>query len=98
MVELQNGEYKRADLLSKGTIEQLYLAFRLSIIEDISEEKMPIIFDEIFAFFDDFRLRETLKNLYENYSENHQIILFTCTNREVEALRDLNLDYNLISL
>lgn len=98
LVELQNGEYKRADLLSKGTIEQLYLAFRLSIIEDISEEKMPIIFDEIFAFFDDFRLRETLKNLYENYSKNHQIILFTCTNREVEALRDLNLDYNLIRL
>ena len=98
LVELENGEYKNANLLSKGTIEQLYLAFRLSIIEDISNESMPIIFDEIFAYFDDNRLRETIKNLEENYSKRHQIILFTCTKREEEALKDLNIDYNLINL
>ncbi|MBR2704934.1 MAG: AAA family ATPase [Clostridia bacterium] len=98
LVELENGEYKNANLLSKGTIEQLYLAFRLSIIEDISEESMPIIFDEIFAYFDDNRLRETLRNLENNYSKKHQIILFTCTKREEEALNDLNIDYNLINL
>lgn len=98
LVELENGEYKGANLLSKGTIEQLYLAFRLAIIEDISDENMPIIFDEIFAYFDDKRLRETIKNLEDNYSNRHQIILFTCTKREEEALRDLNIDYNLINL
>ena len=98
LVELENGEYKNANLLSKGTIEQLYLAFRLSIIENISEESMPIIFDEIFAYFDDNRLKETLKNLEKNYGERHQIILFTCTNREEVALRDLNIKYNLINL
>ena len=59
---------------------------------------MPIIFDEIFAYFDDNRLRETIKNLEENYSKRHQIILFTCTKREEEALKDLNIDYNLINL
>ena len=98
LVELENGEYKNANLLSKGTIEQLYLAFRLSIIEDISEESMPIIFDEIFAYFDDNRLRETLKTLDNNYSQRHQIILFTCTKREEEALNALNINYNLINL
>lgn len=98
LVELENGDYKNANLLSKGTIEQLYLAFRLSMIEDISEESMPIIFDEIFAYFDDKRLKETLKNLNENYSKMHQILLFTCTKREEEALKALNIDYNLINL
>lgn len=98
LVELPNGEYKSANLLSKGTIEQLYLAFRLSIIEDISEETMPIIFDEIFAYADNNRLRETLKNIENNYSTKHQIILFTCTNREEEALKDLNINYNIINL
>lgn len=98
LVELDNGEYKNANLLSRGTIEQLYLAFRLAIIEDISSENMPIIFDEIFAYFDDERLRETLKNLDENYSDKHQIILFTCTKREEEALKDLHINYNLINL
>ena len=98
LVELNNGEYKNANLLSKGTIEQLYLAFRLAIIEDISNEKMPIMLDEVFAYFDDNRLRETLRNLENNYAQNHQIILFTCTKREEEALKDLNINYNFINL
>lgn len=98
LVELENGDYKSANLLSKGTIEQLYLAFRLSMIEDISKESMPIIFDEIFAYFDNNRLKDTLKNLSENYSKRHQIILFTCTKREEEVLRALNIDFNLINL
>jgi len=98
LVELENGEYKNANLLSKGTIEQLYLAFRFAIIEDISDESMPIIFDEIFAYFDDYRLQESLKNLSENYGKTHQIILFTCTKREEAALKNLNIEYNLINL
>lgn len=97
LVELANGEYKNANFLSKGTIEQLYLAFRLSLIEDITEESMPIIFDEAFAYFDDNRLKETLKSI-NNYSKKHQIILFTCTNREENILRELGLDYNKIVL
>ena len=98
LVELPNGEYKSASLLSKGTIEQLYLAFRLSMIRDISEENMPIIFDEIFAYSDDNRLKEALLNINDNYKDGHQIILFTCTNREENALKELKIDYNLISL
>lgn len=98
LVELLNGEYKNANLLSKGTIEQLYLAFRLALIENISEENMPIIFDEIFAYSDDNRLKETLKNIQENYSSKHQIILFTCTNREEKALMDLGCKYNKVVL
>ena len=47
---------------------------------------------------DDNRLKETLKSLQKNYAENHQIILFTCTKREEEALKNLNIRYNLINL
>lgn len=98
LIELPNGEYKSANRLSIGTIQQLYLSFRLSMIEDISEENMPIIFDEIFAYSDDKRLKETLKNIKERYSNNHQIILFTCTNREENALKELKFNYNKIEL
>lgn len=98
LVELPNGEFKNANLLSKGTIEQLYLAFRLALIEDISEENMPIIFDEIFAYSDDNRLKETLKNIQKNYSDKHQIILFTCTDREEKALINLGCKYNKVIL
>ncbi|MBP3502802.1 MAG: AAA family ATPase [Clostridia bacterium] len=98
LVEQQNGEYKSANRLSIGTIQQLYLSFRLSMIEDISEENMPIIFDEIFAYYDDNRLKDTLKIIKEQYSNNHQIILFTCTKREEETLNELGYTYNKIEL
>ena len=98
LIELPNGEYKNASRLSKGTIQQLYLSFRLSLIDDISEENMPIILDEVFAYYDDKRLKETLKNIEKYYSKNHQIILLTCTNREELALNELGVKYNKINL
>ena len=56
IVENEYGEYIPADLLSTGTIDQLYLSLRLSMIDDLSNEKMPIILDEAFAYYDDDRL------------------------------------------
>ena len=97
IVELPNGEYVSAERLSGGTIEQLYLSLRLSMAKEISDENMPIILDEAFAYYDDERLENTLKFLVENFKEN-QIILFTCTNREKEILNKMDINYNFIEL
>ena len=93
IVELHNGEYMPASRLSVGTIDQLYLSLRLSMVEDLSEENLPIILDEAFAYFDEERLENILKYLNEKF-ENHQIILLTCTNREKEILNRKNIKYN----
>ena len=92
IVEKENGEYVSVDKLSVGTIDQLYLAFRLSIIKEISEEKIPIILDEAFAYYDEKRLENILKYLSEKI--NNQIIIFTCTQREKNILNKLNIKYN----
>ena len=91
IVEIENGDYIPASKLSVGTIDQLYLSLRLSMIEDLSKESMPIILDETFAYFDDERLENVLKYINDKF-KNHQVILLTCTNREKEIL-----DKNLIS-
>ncbi len=96
-VEIENGNYIPGESLSIGTIDQLYLSLRLSVINDISIEKMPIILDETFAYFDDERLENILKFLINNYSDR-QIIIFTCTTREKEALAKLNVKYNLVQM
>lgn len=98
LVEMPNGAYKSANQLSLGTIEQLYLSFRLSVIENLSAERMPIILDEVFAFFDDTRLKETLKNLNNEYAKNHQIIIFTCTRREEHILNEIGYKFNKVEL
>lgn len=95
-IEAENGEYINCNQLSIGTIDQLYLSLRLSAIQEISEETIPIILDESFAYFDNERLENIIKYLDSNY--NNQIIIFTCTNREKDILEKLNIEYNLINL
>ena len=97
IIEMQNGEYVSAEKLSIGTIDQLCLCLRMSMVEEISKEKMPIILDEAFAYYDDERLENILKYLIERFN-NHQLIIFTCTNREKEILNKLNYKFNNIEL
>ena len=97
IVELPSGEYILASKLSVGTIDQLYLSLRLSMIEDLSKESMPIILDEAFAYFDEERLKNILRYMNDKF-KNHQIILLTCTNREKKILEEENIEFNFISL
>ena len=97
IVETENGNYVNANCLSVGTIDQLYLALRLAIADEVAKEKLPIILDEAFAYYDEERLENILSYLNENFKEN-QIIIFTCSNREKEIMSKLNLDFNYIEL
>jgi len=97
IVELENGDYVPVNRMSVGTIDQLYLSLRLSMIDEMSEEKVPILLDEAFAFYDDERLKNILLYLNSEYKER-QIIVFTCTNREKEILEKNNIFYNYLEL
>ncbi len=97
IVEKENGEYVNAEKLSIGTIDQLYISLRFGAMKEISEESMPIILDEAFAYYDEERLKNVLTYISKEY-ENNQIIIFTCTNREVEILDKENIKYNLVNL
>ena len=82
--------------LSRGTLEQIYLALRLaagSIL--MQEEEMPIFLDEAFAMYDDVRLAKTLQALA---TTKRQILLFTCQSRECVALEMLGIPYHKINL
>ena len=95
MVELDNGRYVSADALSIGTIEQIYLFLRMSIINELSKEKLPIMLDESFAYYDDERLEAALEFLA---NIDNQVVLFTCSNREKDILNKLNIKYNFVEL
>ena len=97
IIENEYGDYIPAERLSLGTIDQLYLSLRLSMIDDLSTEKMPIMLDEAFAYFDDERLENVLNFLNENMNE-HQVIIFSCTKREKEILDKLNIEYNFVEM
>ena len=97
IVELENGNYISAERLSIGTIDQLYLSLRLSMLDEISEEKVPIILDEAFAYYDKKRLENILKYLANEFSDR-QVIILTCTKREKAVLEENQINFNFIEL
>lgn len=68
-----------AEQLSRGTREQLYLAFRLAVIQDFGETRgaLPLVVDDILVNFDLERTRGTLR-LLAHLSKHHQVLAFTC--------------------
>lgn len=76
--------------LSRGTLEQIYFAIRMASTELLQKEEQPVILDDTFVYYDDERLKNTLKWLAEN---KKQVIIFTCQKREMQTLDELNIQY-----
>ena len=70
---------KEVAFLSSGTADQAYLSLRLALSALIFEnaESLPVLLDDTLAQYDDKRAEAALEYLKE-YSENGQIIMFTC--------------------
>ena len=65
---------------SDGTMDQLYLALRLAVAEELTPNA-PLILDDALVRFDDSRLKAAL-DILEDISREKQVILFTCQERE----------------
>ena len=77
---------RRSLFLSKGTVDQIYLAVRLAVYDlCLQEERAPLVLDDALAAFDDARMGRALDLLLE-LSQETQILFFTCQNREGEYL------------
>lgn len=94
-VEDYLGKIYSIDKLSFGTIEEIYFSLRVSIALMITEEKLPIILDESFVYFDDNRLGLILNYLY---GLDNQIIILSSNKREKNLLDFGNYEYNFIQL
>jgi DNA repair exonuclease SbcCD ATPase subunit len=68
---------------SLGTQDQLYFAQRVALLRLVSRqtEPLPLFLDDHFAHYDRERLERTLAYVAE-LSEEHQVFLFTCQERE----------------
>ena len=73
---------------SDGTADQLYLALRLAVAEELTPQA-PLVLDDAFVRFDDDRLKEILK-LMNQTGEEKQVIVFTCQSRERTIMEELS--------
>lgn len=65
---------------SDGTMDQLYLALRLAVAEELTPQA-PLILDDALVRFDDVRLKAAMAILKE-LAQSRQVICFTCQSRE----------------
>ena len=95
LVQNYLGDIVTLDKLSIGTIDQAYLGFRMAIAKEVAD--LPIILDESFAFYDDERLDNILKELQKE-SKDRQIIILSCSEREKKAWESCGIEYNLVKM
>ena len=65
---------------SDGTIDQLYLALRLAVAEQLTPTA-PLVLDDVLVRFDDLRHTAAM-NLLAETAEHKQVLIFTCQSRE----------------
>lgn len=88
--------------VSSGTMDQIYLALRLAAARLIqgdtgaAEARLPLIFDDSFAMYDEQRLASALRYITEIH--HGQILLFTCHTREQRILENEDVKFNLIEM
>ena len=99
--EPKTGKSIPVSYLSRGTIDQMYFALRLAIIQFYSEQRkgtyLPLFLDDSFAHFDNARLRAMLKILH-HFSKKHQIFLCTCHDRERRIMEKEKIPFQVVNL
>jgi uncharacterized protein YhaN len=95
-VEASGGHHPVAFPLSGGTLDQIYLSFRLAVIEHLDQnaETLPLVMDEVLINWDVGRF-ERGQEIIADVAENHQVFLLTChnwiTDRIMKALPAVNI-------
>ncbi len=74
----EKGGLVETGALSHGTVDQIYLVARLSLMRSIAgERRPPLLLDDSFVAFDRERLNRAMR-LVRAFSRDYQVLLFTC--------------------
>lgn len=97
-IEQETQSARSQDALSRGTSDQLYFALRVALLKRFSyRTPLPALLDDSFAHYDNERLRRALAYMGE-LAKTHQVLLFTCRDRERAVLRELGIPFTAIPL
>ncbi len=86
VVSDRSGTAKEPEKLSRATAEQLFLALRLSYVENLANAHpaLPVVMDDVLVNFDDER-RSTAIRVIAEFAERRQVVFFTCHKATAEA-------------
>jgi uncharacterized protein YhaN len=85
--------------LSRGTREQLYLCIRLGLASEFASKgtSLPLVMDDVLVNFDPDRAKAIAQALI-NYSQEKQILLFTCHPHTEKMFKKIDQQTNVIKI
>lgn len=80
LVDDDRGTSVPVEALSRGTREQLFLAVRLAVVQDLAEKgiSLPMMLDDVIVNFDQQRAESAVELLLDFANQNRQVLFFTC--------------------
>jgi uncharacterized protein YhaN len=88
-VSIRGGtEVKSKEMWSSGLAGQVCLSLKLAMAKELSDEKLPILLDDVLLVFDSERKMGACLALAEVAKET-QIILFTCDRETYEFMKQV---------
>ena len=90
---LINGEiFPISKAFSKGTIHQLFLAFRLAVIDSLNsgDERLPLVLDEVFTSWD-YKRMDATRRIVEETARERQVIMLTCHKQQLNHFESANI-------
>ena len=93
---VEDAQHKRKGVqeMSRGTLEQLYLAMRFGLIDEYESrsEPLPAVLDDVFVNFDDERDQKLIEVLNQ-FGQQRQVIVLTCHQRSLEAYKKIGANH-----
>ena len=85
--------------LSRATGEQLFLALRLSYIENLADAHpaLPVLMDDVLVNFDDERCEAAVR-VIADFAERRQVVFFTCHEQTAGAFVSAAADHTAVRL
>jgi len=85
--------------LSRATAEQLFLALRLSYIENLAgaHPSLPVLMDDVLVNFDDERRRAAARVIAE-FAATRQVLFFTCHPATIDVFAQAVGEHTLLEL
>lgn len=80
IVDDEEGHSVQIEHLSSGTREQVFLAIRIAMMKQFSENEieLPLILDDVTVNFDQVRTEAAVQTLMDCTRNGQQILMFTC--------------------
>jgi len=99
VVGSRGGAGKKPGDLSRATAEQLFLALRLSYIENLADAHpaLPVLMDDVLVNFDDER-RAATAAVIADFATRRQVVFFTCHEETADSFAAAAADHTAVRL